>query len=435
MKLWLLVSLLSTVWSKSIDLDSLYLEEQLYSAAYNATMEWGTYKPNQFFGIKNRSPHPVTVGMVWAVPDEARRGFALRHTYRYQSGDGVTAYFEFHDGWSASRQVVEDPSANARVTVDFAKLLAQAEDGDISSQWKAVVTVKAIDPAKTVAMVPFFYLTAEKGSFGVSQVAGAEEGTARLLKVSRESEFFEFMSLDETSFNIIGLRRRDSIPLWNVEKYFERKLRDVIMGSSGMEPQSDLIAVRLKQPMQEETKFIIAYQKKKYSSDEEFQKDTVLLKDSSKVILEDFQALMKLKRRQFDTKFSAVFNLNQERFEQDDTLKTFKDKGLQFSKEALSNLLGGIGYYYGPVKIKQGGKGVYDEPAELFTGSPSRSRFPRGFLWDEGFHLMITCQWSRFLCMDILSNWFNSMKPNGWIPREQIRGAEAESAVPSEFVV
>jgi mannosyl-oligosaccharide glucosidase len=26
------------------------------------------------------------------------------------------------------------------------------------------------------------------------------------------------------------------------------------------------------------------------------------------------------------------------------------------------------------------------------------------------------------------------MKPNGWIPREQIRGPEAESNVPSEFL-
>jgi mannosyl-oligosaccharide glucosidase len=27
------------------------------------------------------------------------------------------------------------------------------------------------------------------------------------------------------------------------------------------------------------------------------------------------------------------------------------------------------------------------------------------------------------------------MKPNGWIPREQIRGREAESTVPAEFLV
>ncbi len=99
-------------------------------------------------------------------------------------------------------------------------------------------------------------------------------------------------------------------------------------------------------------------------------------------------------------------------------------------------MLGGIGYYYGSVWIKTPNGGKYsDEPAGLFTGSPSRSRFPRGFLWDEGFHLMLTCQWSRYLCMDILSHWFHTMKPNGWIPREQIRGREAESTVPAEFLV
>ena len=36
--------------------------------------------------------------------------------------------------------------------------------------------------------------------------------------------------------------------------------------------------------------------------------------------------------------------------------------------------------------------------------------------------------------MDILQHWFNTMKPNVWIPREQIRGPEAESNVPAEFL-
>jgi mannosyl-oligosaccharide glucosidase len=36
--------------------------------------------------------------------------------------------------------------------------------------------------------------------------------------------------------------------------------------------------------------------------------------------------------------------------------------------------------------------------------------------------------------MDILTHWFNTMKENGWIPREQIRGKEAESVVPGEFL-
>jgi hypothetical protein len=65
--------------------------------------------------------------------------------------------------------------------------------------------------------------------------------------------------------------------------------------------------------------------------------------------VDDFTLLRDIRRRAFDSKFEQVFKLNQAKFDSDDTLKNFKDHGLQFSKEALSNLLGGIGYYHGPV--------------------------------------------------------------------------------------
>lgn len=60
------------------------------------------------------------------------------------------------------------------------------------------------------------------------------------------------------------------------------------------------------------------------------------------------------------------------------------------AKAALSNMLGGIGYWYGHSLVKLDP----DEPedtvklwdAALFSATPSRSFFPRGFLWDEGFH-------------------------------------------------
>jgi mannosyl-oligosaccharide glucosidase len=118
---------------------------------------------------------------------------------------------------------------------------------------------------------------------------------------------------------------------------------------------------------------------------------------------------MSQKRSAFDAKFVKVYNITQSRFDQDETLKPFKDQGVQFSKEALSDLLGGISYFWGPIQIKQeDGSGKYDDPAGLYTHVPARQGFPRGFLWDEGFHLHITCQWSRFICIDSLKHWFNS---------------------------
>ncbi|KAI9711793.1 MAG: Processing alpha glucosidase I [Bogoriella megaspora] len=129
----------------------------------------------------------------------------------------------------------------------------------------------------------------------------------------------------------------------------------------------------------------------------------------------------------------------------------------EFSQSLLSNLLGGIGYFYGDSKVDTSSATEYREdepqfwnkaaeaharttpdaegPFELFSSVPSRPFFPRGFLWDEGFHLEIILDWDMDLALDILCSWFALMDENGWIAREQILGAEARSKVPPEFRV
>ena len=97
-------------------------------------MEWGTYKPNQFFGIKNIDDKPTIIGLAWAVPDSQKRSFVIRHTYKYQSNENITAYYEYHDGWSSSRQIIEDNIYNARFEIDFIKQILQDDlTGDITS--------------------------------------------------------------------------------------------------------------------------------------------------------------------------------------------------------------------------------------------------------------------------------------------------------------
>ncbi len=44
-------------------------------------------------------------------------------------------------------------------------------------------------------------------------------------------------------------------------------------------------------------------------------------------------------------------------------------------------------------------------------------------------------RWDGRLGRDVLAHWLDLMNVQGWIPREQILGAEAEARVPEPFVV
>lgn len=84
--------------------------------------------------------------------------------------------------------------------------------------------------------------------------------------------------------------------------------------------------------------------------------------------------------RSFSERFRRTFSLEENGFQAHDVAA---------AKAALSNLLGGMGYFSGRSEVRgtgHGGRNGLSFEANLFTAVPSRSFFPRGFLWDEGFH-------------------------------------------------
>jgi mannosyl-oligosaccharide glucosidase len=115
---------------------------------------------------------------------------------------------------------------------------------------------------------------------------------------------------------------------------------------------------------------------------------------------------------------------------------------LRFAAHALSALLGSIGFFYGsstiapptPLRGPHTLAPARTPPAALLTVVPSRPFFPRGFLWDEGFHQLVVGAWDAPLADHILASWLGLMHADGWIPREQILGAEAEARVPPQFL-
>ena len=84
--------------------------------------------------------------------------------------------------------------------------------------------------------------------------------------------------------------------------------------------------------------------------------------------------------RSFSDRFEKTFSLRD---------KGFGPQHVAAAKAALSNMLGGMGYFTGRSLVRSAGQdGDSGDSFEvnLFTAVPSRSFFPRGFLWDEGFH-------------------------------------------------
>ena len=160
----------------------------------------------------------------------------------------------------------------------------------------------------------------------------------------------------------------------------------------------------------------------------------------------DVSKLIGEKSIEFWGKFVAIF----------DPKPPFGIESLQrFASNMFSNLLGGLGYFHGDEVVDRSYAPEYDEenegfweaaaeargrkgeklegPFELYTTVPSRPFFPRGFLWDEGFHLLPIADFDLDLALEVVKSWFNLMDDDGWIGREQILGPEARSKVPAEF--
>ena len=112
----------------------------------------------------------------------------------------------------------------------------------------------------------------------------------------------------------------------------------------------------------------------------------------------------------FQNKFEKTFKLKE---------KKFQNNAIMAAQATVSNLLGGIGFFTGQsiVKSMYSKEPVLYWHSNLYTAVPSRSFFPRGFLWDEGFHNILISQWDPEITKDIISHWLDLMNVEGWIPR------------------
>lgn len=376
---------------------------------------WGSYRPNVYFGMKTRDPSSLVTGIMWYYPKTVTSGEDIRHwceQSNYLKGYSWTE----HDGRNFGVQVINDD--NVKITTSFVKKLRGSYGGD----WTARVSFNSDDSKKIGETVSLLFYTAMENQtnghitpeyFELIGVEGYTNGLGQFrikLKNVTQSVIHEsFLVTKCAGLNVIKETMLSSFRLLKTDN--ERLFtfgNDLSSGNS----KANLFVTQLSLRIP-------------FDIDIVFESQSALRPEP--LTGKNYDLELEKHKKLFNDKFENTFKLRS---------KGFSEDKIKFAKAGFSNLIGGIGYFYGTSRVlsEHTDSPVPYWKAALYTAVPSRSFFPRGFLWDEGFHGLLLSVWDLDIELDIISHWFDLMNVEGWIPREQILGSEALSRVPPEFV-
>ncbi|TRY99540.1 hypothetical protein DNTS_020832 [Danionella cerebrum] len=405
------------------------------SAAVSPERFWGSYRPQVYFGMKTRSPQSVVTGLMWMRQFTDLDG-NLRHTC--EQGDHLPGYgWVMHDGLSFGVQEIHD--RDFTLITEFVKRMG----GDHGGDWTWRITAKQQPTAVTTPVISlmFYAATDDQGllqahvdeKLRLSSITGTSDelGNFKITfgkPTAGEGPGAKYARYNYLQTRILGLDKLTDIVKSSLSHRFifspskGDKRSYFGLDSSKISnqqnqqntPKSDFVVhqVTVQTPFQIEVLF---------ESGSSWDRPNQLV---GSVLTEELEK----HKAAFDDKFEGTFGLQ---------AQGFSSAQIQFAKAALSNMLGGMGYFFGQSVVQS----VYNEhpvlypEGPLFTAVPSRSFFPRGFLWDEGFHQLLLSKWDAQLTQEVIAHWLDLINVEGWIPREQILDDEARSKVPSEFIV
>ncbi|KAL4074525.1 glycoside hydrolase family 63 protein [Scleroderma yunnanense] len=429
---------------------------------------WGVYRPGLYFGLRPRLPQSLMTGLMWFGTQNYQSLTKPRHAC--DQGDGLDSYtWTTYDPRQGGVQVIKDSPNNVEITTELLKV----PDGKNGGSWAARIKGKPINPAYPSRISTIFYLGLE-GLGGIDMITDEDEngidGPVEFAGNTQDLGDFSIRIVDGPNNRAVtqGPHAEDFFPrlgkshfvglritsneLWTAKEWILQSLLGRASPLAEKYRQADPApdpSFVLQLPDEAVTASnLYAIQK---SFDGEFQFDVFFQSGSTPQILdaETLDTGIPALQTSFANRFKATFPIP-------DSYSTSDRKDLEsFSQAITSNLFGGIGYFYGTSIVDEGSVPEWDqeddysydddddvvlqqgprltEPTALFTATPSRSFFPRGFYWDEGFHLLHIGEWDNDLSLEILKSWISLIDEDGWVAREQILGEEARSRVPPEF--
>ncbi|KAK7693188.1 hypothetical protein QCA50_002754 [Cerrena zonata] len=431
------------------------------------SLVWGAYRPNLYFGLRPRVPQSLMTGLMWFGTQNYQSISKTRHTC--EQGDGLDSYtWTNYDAREGGIQIIKDSLNNVKLTTELLKV----PGGDHGGSWAARIKGEPINPDIPSRISTIFYAGLD-GLGGIDMESEENEngvdGPVVLTGSSVDLDEFTLRIVDgpdnsgvlngahaqafadrSGKTHVAGFR----IPPGTIWQAKDHILQNIIQHAQGV-----IAPYRDPSVGQPDPSFVLQLSDEVYSGsslyaiqkffDGPFQFDVFFESASAKQKLTSttLEEGIKAFKTSYDTRFDKLFPIPP-------SYQTSKlDSLKEFSKAITSNLIGGIGYFYGTSIVDKGFAYEWDqdddtdeqdeddkkkgarltEPKALLTATPSRSFFPRGFYWDEGFHLLHVGEWDNDLSLEILKDWINLIDDNGWVAREQILGEEARSKVPAEF--
>ncbi|KAI8137508.1 glycoside hydrolase [Fennellomyces sp. T-0311] len=369
-----------------------------------------------------------------------------RTRHACDQGDGINGYgYHKHDGRTYGLQTINDGPSNVAITTEFLKVPGGEHGGD----WGVRIHgVPMKDQAPSISSIIFYIGLEGEGSMDIVSKTSKKglESPVRIEGDTPDLGDFEIRIVDGPlnqspgegiSQDLTRTQWWDIIMPKILLAAKERLMQESNQEAALQRPYAYFTLENKLTEEEDEVANLYAFQKVFRG---EFQFDILFRSASSpeKITSESLGLNLNRRRKEFDTRFENTFHLKE---------KGFGEKQVEFAQFLLSNMLGGIGYFYGSAVVDRSHPPMQDEetfsdepskpeftpPQQLFSATPSRPFFPRGFYWDEGFHQLLIGRWDNDLSLDIIKHWISLIDDNGWVGREQILGDEARSKVPAEF--
>ncbi|EAW08719.1 mannosyl-oligosaccharide glucosidase [Aspergillus clavatus NRRL 1] len=435
--------------------------------ANNDSLLWGPYKPNLYFGVRPRIPNSLSAGLMWAKVDDystAQNNF--RHTC--EQNEGMAGYgWDEYDIRKGGRQTIHDTGNSLDLTIDFVKVPGGQHGGSWAARVKGVprddappdqptsvvfyasleglgnlgVTTES-EPLGFAGDVKLAGYTSELGDFSIDVTAGPESnGHPEIDHPAHEDKPLDRTLVSSSTIAPENLWQAKAIMFGQMKSEVDEIIQKY--GAENPPPPPQVFTIK-NAPGEGNIHFVQKVFKGPFEFDILFNSGSSSNPVTTESLTKEIASVSELFSERFDKVIPPQSPFQTAEYS-------------EFSKAMLSNLVGGIGFFHGDDVVDRSGAPEYDEenegfweetaeararaqpvlegPKDLFTCVPSRPFFPRGFLWDEGFHLIPVIEWDTDLALEIVKSWLHLMDDDGWIAREQILGAEARSKVPPEFTV